>query len=452
MLVLIRLYPKSGLAELWNAIELEKRRLYWKDVNPLYAIQQERKRYLSIILDVRNLESLKRDFLDNILRITAIKKVKIIPIMSPLYFPLPERRPEDFNRYQIFLKGTPEKLKDIYPSIITLDYPAGIFVTYLSYSFGDDDIIMSLLAKDRETVHDFVESEFSKDDGVLAYEISRVMRSEYLLPPEGSKAHRMRFQHSKPAGKKGRLVNPDANEKYMKERAPMTIVVRLFAKKSLAKLWEDIEESIPKFESKNLVPLYASQQEAQDFISVIFEATNFEVLKDVLTENLPTLVDARKTRTVPLLEPTYFLLPKDHPKDLKRYLITLQVEPSMLSEIRGNIVGYDYPDNVYLSYLAYLLGEDDIMLSILSEDGESARKFAKDAFDKMEGVRSYDISDQLKTKRLTSKQMWKRHQGRFLSSYDKQHRKEYDARFDWTDDDSYEYAAMTGAFPPDMEH
>ena len=448
MLVLVRLYPKSGLPDLWNAIEFEKRNLYWKDVNPLYAIQQEGKRYLSIVLDVNNLDSLQKVFLRNIANMPSVRKTKTIPIMGPLYFSLPEGHQEDLKRYQVFLRVAPEKYNDVYSTIIDLDYPNDIIVTYLSYSFGDDDIIVSMLAKDRESALKFVDNKIGKIDGVNALDTSRVMKSAYLLPPDKALVHKARFLYDTPAGKKGKMANPEAYEKYLRERSPMTIIVRLFARISLAKLWEDIENNVQMFESKDIVPLYASQQEAKSFISVILEVTNFEVLKNFLVNNLPTMVDVRKTRTVPMVEPTYFLTPKEHPKNLERHLISLRVDCSVYQSVRSKIISFDYPDNVFLTYLAFTFGDEDLLLSILTDSQDSARAFAKKAFDQMEGVRSYSISNQLKTRRLTSKSRWKQHQGKFLSSYDKQHRKDYDNRYDWTDDS---YLTMSGAFSRDME-
>jgi hypothetical protein len=225
----------------------------------------------------------------------------------------------------------------------------------------------------------------------------------------------------------------------------MAVIVRLHANNSIDKLWENIEENMPKVETKDLIPLYASQQEDKDFITVIFEAMNFEVLKDVLTEELPSLVDVRKTRTIPLLEPVYFLMPKEHPKNLERYLVSLSVEPRKALEIHANIVHCEFPKNVFLTYLTFSLGDDDILLSILAESSESARDFVENAFDKMDGVVKYTISNQLKTKRLVSKDAWRRHRSKFLSSFDKAHEQDYDDDYDWTDDFE-EYAALTGAF------
>jgi DNA-binding Lrp family transcriptional regulator len=449
MLVLIRLYPKGGLNTLWDAIEIEKRYLYWENVVPLYAIQEEGKKYVSIVLDVKSLDSIQTAFMKYFATMTSVRKTKTIPIMAPLYFPLPKGHPKDLVRYQVYLRVSPDKYDDVYSSIISLDYPKDVMVTYLSHSFGDDDIIVSLLAQNREAALKFVNNQIGKIEGVFAHDVSRVLKNIYLQPPEKSAEHRDRFLYSVPAGQKGKLKNPKAYEKYRKEKRPMTVIVRLFAKKTLGKLWEDIEENLTKAESKDLIPLYASQQEGKEFITVVFEAINFEVLKDVLTDNLPTLVDVRKTRTIPMLEPTYFLIPKDHPDDLERYLIRLRVEARKAETIHANIVNYDFPKNVYLTYLTFSLGDDDILLSVLAESRESAQRFAKKAFDKMDGVSYYYFSTQLKTRRLTSKATWKKHQERYLSSYDAQHKEEY-VDYDWAND-FYEYAAMTGAFVHELE-
>jgi hypothetical protein len=150
-----------------------------------------------------------------------------------------------------------------------------------------------------------------------------------------------------------------------------------------------------------------------------------------------------------MLEPTYFLMPKKHPKNLERYLISLRVEPRKAQNIHSSIVDHDFPENVFLTYLTFTLGDDDILLSILAESHDSAHNFVKNTFGTMEGVNYYSISNQLKTMRLTSVMKWKRHQHKFLSGYDKRHKKEY-ADYDWTNDFS-EYAAMTGAFVHELE-
>lgn len=450
MLVLMRLYPKSGMTSLLSAIESEKRNLYWKDVEPLYAVRLEGKKFVSIVMNVKSIEAVQRVFMSNIKTMAAVKRTDTIPLMSPIYFPLPKGHPEDMDRFLAAVKVAPGSYERIYSKVIGLKNSTDTFITYVSFSFGDDDLIISLLSTDKEKAEKYVSKNIGKMDGVIGTDVSRVVNKLSLLPPEKLKAHKDIFLYTKPVGMKGKRANPSAFAKYEKENSPMTVIVRLFADTTTAKVWEDLEKNIDKFETRGMTPLYASLQEAKSHVSVIFDVKNFEVLKDFVVDNLPTLVNVKKTRTVPLLQPTYFLLPKEHPKTLERYLISLQVDPSMYQTVHSNIVGYDFPGNIFMTYLSYSLGEDDILLSVLTESRKDCQGFAKNAFDRMPGVISCNISNQLKTMRLTSKTKWKQHQGKFLSSYDKQHRKDFDTRYDWTVD-FHDYALMTGAFKMELE-
>ena len=84
-------------------------------------------------------------------------------------------------------------------------------------------------------------------------------------------------------------------------------------------------------------------------------------------------------------------------------------------------------------------------ISVLAESEKAAQDFAQNAFDPMDGAINYQISTQLKTKRLASKEVWRRHHKKYISSFDKQHEEDFDDEYDWTDDFE-EYAALTGAF------
>ena len=451
MLILVRLYPKGGLNSLEKLLESEKRNLYWDDITPLYAIRQEGKKYLSIVLDVRNVDAIQKVFLKNLETMTSVRKSKTIPIMNPVYFPLPEGHDTELSRFLLFLRVEPGHYDSVYTKLLSnMKYPDGIFLNYLSYSFGDDDLILSVLAKDRENALKFAEDTIGQMDGVLAHDISKVVDLMPLLPREKLHINTQRFMYSVPAGRKGAMANPEAYTKYANEKAPLNVIIRLFSKKNLPKLWEEVETNVPKLESKYFSPYYASQQEAKDYITVISEAMNFEVLRDLVVKDVSSQLEVRKTRTIPMMNPTYFLLPRQHPQNLERFLISLRVKPGDIQLIRSRIIAYDFPDNVFMTYLTFTLGDDDILLSILTDSQKSAQAFVKDAFDRMDGIVSYDISNLLKTRRLTDRKKWKNHQSRFLSSYDKQHKNEFDSRFDWTNDFDT-YAAMTGAFTHELD-
>ena len=450
MLILIRLYPKSGLTSLCNRIESEKRNLYWEDAKPLYAMRQEGKKYLSIVLDVKNIDAVQNIFLKTISTMISVRKTRSIPLMNPVYFPLPKEHPSNMERYLVYLRVSPNKLKQVYTQLLEGKNTNDSYLTYMSYSFGDDDIILSVLSKDRETARQYVEGYVGKLDGVMAFDLSKVVRRMPMLPKDKINKHIETFLFTKPPGMNGERKDPKLFERYASQKANMTVVVRLFAKKKVDDLWKEIEENMPKLENNNLIPLYASQQEKKSYITVTFDAMNFEVLRDFLVNTLPIQVNLRKSRTVPLSEPTYFLMPKEHPEDLHRFLISLRTIPTQYIPIRSKIISSDFPHNLYMTYLSFSLGEDDILLSVLAESRKAVQQFCMEVFDPLPEITSYDISNQLRTKRLATMEQWKKHQGRFLSSYDRQHKKDYDQSYDWTNDFN-EYAMMMGAFSRDLE-
>ncbi|MDO9536798.1 MAG: hypothetical protein Q7J68_00580, partial [Thermoplasmata archaeon] len=117
MLVLIRLYPKGSLSDMCKMVESEKRNLYWDDVTPLYAIRQEGKEYLSIVLDVKNLDAIEKMFVKSLNAMATVRETRTIPIMSPIYFPLPEGHPKDLQRYLMYLRVEPGKYDSVYNKI-----------------------------------------------------------------------------------------------------------------------------------------------------------------------------------------------------------------------------------------------------------------------------------------------------------------------------------------------
>lgn len=454
MLVLVRLFPKGGLSNFCNVFETEKRNLYWDDVKPLYALRQEGKRYVSVLLDVKKFEAVEKVFLKDMMAMASVSHTRTIPIMSPIYFPLPEGHPDNMERFLVSLRVEPDKYKSVHDGIVNTKTDGNAFINYVSYSFGDDDLIVSLLAKDRESARAFVDKNIGKIDGVNALDMSLVVRRLPMVPQNELKAHKDRFIHSAPAGEGGSLKNPDLFQKYSQEKDSITVIVRLFGKTKLADLWKEIDSEIKNIGSSNVIPLYASQPEKKNYISTVFEVSNFEDLKNFVVDDMQNMRSVSKTRTIPLLEPTYFLMPKEHPDNLFRFLITLRVLPKHYQAVRSKITGYSYPKNVFLTYVSYTLGDDDILVSVLAESRKAVQIFARMAFNDMDSVISYDISNQVATKRLASPEDWKKHQDRFLSNFDKHHKKDYDPRYDWTGfdwtDEFKEGAAQTGAFRSDL--
>ncbi|MGQ9581909.1 MAG: hypothetical protein ACUVV6_00145 [Thermoplasmatota archaeon] len=450
MLLCLRLYPKGGLGELWRLIEAEKRNLFWEGVTPLFAQQMEGREYIGVNIDVQKLENIQNVFLKNIATMIAVDRTKTIPLIRPVFFPMPKGHAKRLERFQVFLKVHPDRYEEVRTKIIGLDYPRDIVLTYLSYSFGDDDIILSILSRSREALAEFVGESVKRIEGVEATEIAHVVKLVPLCPESRLESYNSRFLYSVPAGRAGRMRNPKAYAKYMAECSKSTVIVRLFPRRTLEELWTEIERNVAKLETKDVVPLYASQQEAKGWVAIIFETTNLEALGNTIASRLPKVVSITKTRTIPMVEPTYFLMPKKHPRNLQRYLVSIRAEPTKFHTIYSQLISYYYPPGMFLTYITYTLGDDDILLSILTDCYDRVEEVTKKMFTQIEGVKSYDVSSQVKTKRLTSKRRWEEHLGHFLSSYDKIHEKQLDRGYEWPED-FYERAALSGAFRHDLE-
>ncbi len=450
MLLLLRLYPKGGPKQLCDAIDSGKRNLFVPDVQPLYAIRLEERREVGIVLDVKRLDSVMKVFLTSVNAMAEVKEVMTESLMDPVYFPPPKEHATGQQRYLVRLRASPVRYKAVYNAIRDMKGTPDTWISYLSYSFGDFDITVNLLAKNREAARKFTRTKLGKIRGVEHTEVTKIVQVIPLLSTPRMITQRNRFMWSAPAGSRGKREDPAAFRRYAGEKSPLCVIVRLSATKRVLTQWDEIEKSLRRRETRDVAPIFASLQEAKGFISVMFEARNLEVLKDFLVDVLPKVMEAEKTRTIPLLEPTYFLMPREHRRDLKRFLVSLRTEPTQYHVVRSRVFGLDYPDDIHPTYLSYIMGQNDLVLSVLARSARAARDFARQSFGSMPEVLAYDVSSQLRTTRLTSRTRWRQHRNKYLSSYDKQHRKDYDAEYDWTES-SYAYDLMNGAQSREME-
>ena len=86
--------------------------------------------------------------------------------MKPVFFPIPKKKPDIIQRYVIRVYAHPRHYSDVYDSLINYNYPFNLFPIYISYSLGDEDIIMSVGADHKETVNRFVREHIRSLNGV----------------------------------------------------------------------------------------------------------------------------------------------------------------------------------------------------------------------------------------------------------------------------------------------
>jgi len=221
----------------------------------------------------------------------------------------------------------------------------------------------------------------------------------------------------------------------------MMLIVRVFPKNDLSTSWNSTLSNLQNMTSEHYRPLYISQQEEKDFMSIMCDVKDIDAFADVLVHKIPSAADSAKTRTITLLKPVFFPAPKDRPLQLERYQVALRVDSDELHNVFNHTVHLDYSSDVFPTYAAYSFGEDDILLSVLSVSRDRITKFVKDNIASQKGVLGVDIARINISMRVAPIEMWRKYrESKYLF-------KPYDGYEAY---DYIEQGALEGAFVRDV--
>jgi len=185
------------------------------------------------------------------------------------------------------------------------------------------------------------------------------------------------------------------------------IILRVFPNQNLNDTWNRVIQNLAKITNKQCTPLYASQQEEKDFLSIIYDVKDIDAFADVLVKGVPSVANSAKTRTITLLKPVFFPAPKDRPRQLERYQVSLRVASGELENVFDHTIHLDYPDDLFPTYAAYSFGEDDILVSMLSVGRDTLRKFVSEEIESQKGVLGASVARISVSKKLAPEEMWK---------------------------------------------
>ena len=217
----------------------------------------------------------------------------------------------------------------------------------------------------------------------------------------------------------------------------MMIIVRIFPKGALNEGWNKVLSNLERISNENCTPLYLSQQEEKNFISLIYDVKDLDLFADILVKDIPSTLQPEKTRTITLLKPAFFPVPKDRPVNLERYQVAVRVVSDELENTFNRILHLDYPTDVFPTYAAYSFGEDDILTSMLSINRNRIKEFVREKLEPQKGVLSVDVARINMSKRVAPTDMWRKYRE---SKYIFKPTGEYEEY------DFIEHAALTGAF------
>ena len=228
----------------------------------------------------------------------------------------------------------------------------------------------------------------------------------------------------------------------------MLMIVRLFPKTDLSRVWNYIEEHI-KEEHKDLIPLYATQSEGMMNVGVIFDVKEVDSLADFITEDIVKCDEIHHTKTISLMKPIFFPIPKKKPENIKRYLVRIYAHPKHYKKVYEYLRNFKYPFNLFPIYISYSLGDEDILMNVAADDKETVNKFVKDHIRNLDGVNQCSFYPVFRAKRFAPLQKIIEEQKKHLDEKAwKMKKDEFDLDFDWVENFEV-YAQITGAFPGD---
>jgi len=222
----------------------------------------------------------------------------------------------------------------------------------------------------------------------------------------------------------------------------MMIIVRIFPRGELNESWDRVLDNLERISNEHCTPLYLSLQEEKNFMSLIYDVKDVDLFGDILVKNIPSTLQPEKTRTITLLKPAFFPVPKDRRANLERYQVAVRVTSDELENVFNRILHLDYPRDVFPTYAAYSFGEDDILTSMLSTSRDSIKKFVRENLEPQKGVVSVEVARINMSKRVAPTEMWKKYrESKYIFKPTAEH-EEYDF---------LEHAALTGAFVRELK-
>jgi len=228
------------------------------------------------------------------------------------------------------------------------------------------------------------------------------------------------------------------------------MIVRLFPKTDLNKVWNYVENVIAKESSDVVTPLYSAQLEGMMSVGVIFDVKDPDNIAHFLTETLSDFDECHHTRTISLMKPVFFPIPKNKPQNMQRYIIRIYTHPKNYKKIYNYLINYKFPFNLFPIYVSYSLGDEDIVLNVAADSSKTVNHFLREKIRTMEGVDSSNVYPVVKSKRFAPlERLIEEQQKHLAESAKKIPKSEIDDRFDWVED--FEFNAMlSGAFRRDI--
>jgi DNA-binding Lrp family transcriptional regulator len=223
------------------------------------------------------------------------------------------------------------------------------------------------------------------------------------------------------------------------------LIVRLITKDDPEKVWNYLIKNLKGKETKKVRPLYISKLQGKNYLGVIFDVEKIDYIVKFLVQQIGACKGIVDTQTLTLMKPVFLPIPKQRPDCLCRFALYLRVEPKAYHDVYNELLDHKYKNDVFPTYVAYSLGDFDIVASILGESLDKVKEFANETLTKIEGITGFEIFPIERSEHLASNETWRRLQRSLLHIppwVSKELKKHYLYDYDLSVED---YCKLTGA-------
>ena len=180
MIFVVRLHPKCEINTIWKFVERTFKNKKAGGVIPLYVSQRDDQHYVDIIIETKSSEGLAEFLIKEVPKCKEIDDTRTVTLMKPAFYPVSSGAGKDLKRFVVSISVKPHNYRTVFNRLLKLKFPKDIHFIYVAYTFGDEDIIASALAKDCKTMRKFVRERVRNLPGIMAAKPHLIRRSKRL--------------------------------------------------------------------------------------------------------------------------------------------------------------------------------------------------------------------------------------------------------------------------------
>ena len=181
----------------------------------------------------------------------------------------------------------------------------------------------------------------------------------------------------------------------------------------VSEAWDYVLKNHERWRSKHVRPLFLTHRDMQEDTSLIVKAHDPDSLANFIEEHIAGIPNLRGVWILNMAKIRIFRLPKERPRDLRRFTVTIDALPRCMNSIYERISRLKPSDEIIITYIAQTFQSfhASIIVSVLARSKNHIDAFVKGYISPLDGVEDTDITYISKTQRLVSAEMWHKEVG-----------------------------------------